>query len=370
MDDMSQTTGGYPSSGPPIAGPSAGQPQPSYVPTPYASQPDGAPPGYPPVYPPGSWEQPPPAKRNVGWLIAGGIVVFFLLVTIGMCAWVGTLINGSGSAIPTGDAVALIHIDGVISGTSGGLAGSAATPEAVLSQLRQAGDDRSVKAVLLRVDSPGGTVAASEEIATEVARFKKPVVVSIGDVGASGAYMVSSQADWIIATPGSSVGSIGVILEVPNLEGLLNKLGVKFAVITAGKYKSIGSPFRSLTATETKMLQQQVDLVYNQFIDMVATGRKLPKDKVLKLATGMAWVGTQAKVYGLVDQIGTYNDAVAKAGRLGNIRGTPRIVEYGSTPYSDLLDALFGLSGKLDKIGDALGAGTAGTGAANQPLTR
>ena len=179
--------------------------------------------------------------------------------------------------------------------------------------------------------------------------------------------MVSSQADWIISAPGSDVGSIGVILEVSNLEGLLDKLGVKFAVITAGEYKDIGSPYRSMTATETKMLQEQVDLVYNQFIDYVAKGRKMPRDKVKELATGMAWAGTEAKGLGLVDQIGTYNDAVDKAARLGKIQGEPEIIEYQRGMYSDLLSALLGASAKLDTIAAALKTDGAAT---DRPVAR
>ena len=378
MDNIGQGTGQYPQGGPPptaagVGGQMYGQPaqagsdagQTTYGQPPYGQG------GYAPAYgaaPP--WEAPPPAPKGRGWIVALAVVGFVIVGVIVMCGWMGSLFS-SGQSLPSGDAIALIHIEGVIAGTSGGgLTGSAVTPENVLSQLRQAKSDRSVKAVLLRVDSPGGTVAASEEIATEVANVGKPVVVSIGDIGASGAYMVSSQADWIVASPGSNVGSIGVILEVANLEGLLDKLGVKFAVISAGEFKTIGSPYRSLTATETKMLQQQVDLVYGQFIDIVAAGRKMPKSDVKKLATGMAWVGTQAKTYGLVDQIGTYNDAVAKAAELGKITGTPRIVEYRRTTYVDLLSSLLGATTKLDAIGNALGVGASDRLAPTEPLPR
>jgi protease IV len=349
MDDTGQSGPGYPPSYPPSGPPSA---------------------EYPPVYQTATVPEPLPARRGRGWLVALGVVVLLVFGAIAMCGWFGTLVSGLGTSALKGDAVALIHINGVIAGTSGSLSGGSVTPEAILDQLQQAEDDKQVKAILLRVDSPGGTVAASEEIATEVGRVSKPVVVSIGDVGASGAYMVSSQADWIVATPGSDVGSIGVILEVANLQTLLDKLGVKFAVITAGEFKGIGSPYRSLTATETKMLQEQVDLAYEQFIDIVAKGRRMPVDEVRKLATGMAWAGTQAKTYGLVDQIGTYNDALDKAARLGKIDGTPDVVEYGRTPYGDLLNSLLGISSKLGTIGEALSSGTTGGSATTRPLTR
>lgn len=364
---------------PPIAGAAvANQAQPAvttapYAPPPYSQPTYGTPSGYPPyqaAYPPYPPAQPAqPASKGKWWLIALGILVVFFIGVIALCAWAGTFLGGVQPTINTGQAVALIHIDGVIAGTSGSLTGASVTPESVLSQLKQAEGDNSVKAILLRVDSPGGTVAASEEIATEISRATKPVVVTIGDVGASGAYMVSSQADWIVATPGSDVGSIGVILEVADLQALLNKLGVKFAVIHAGQYKDIGSPYRSLTTTETKMLQEQVDIAYEQFIDLVAKGRKMPVEKVRELATGMAWAGTQAKTYGLVDQIGTYNDALDKAAKLGNISGTPRVVEFGATNFSNLLNAILGVEAKLGAIGDALGS-TAGGSATDRPLAR
>lgn len=268
----------------------------------------------------------------------------------GMSIWVAGLLATQPSAVSGGDAIALIHIDGVVSGTGSGMV----TPEDVLYELDRAEKDDRVKAILLRIDSPGGTVAASEEISSEIARARKPVIASIGDVGASGAYMIASQCDAIVAASGSTVGSIGVILEVPNLEGLLDKLGVKFAVITAGEFKDIGSPYRSMTATETALLKEQVDASYEQFIDLVAAGRKLPKDEVRELAAGFAWVGTEAKTLGLVDQIGNYNDAVDAAAKAGRISGEPEIVEYGHTTYLDALSSLLGLSSKLDRIGNAL----------------
>jgi protease-4 len=358
---------GAPTSPEPAQAPPASQGQAQYPPPPYAppaGPPPGPPPSYgpPPAYPPYQasppygygYAQPEPHKGR-GWLIALGIVVVFFIAIIALCSWAGgTLFTGGQPSVSSGEAVALIHIDGVIAGTSGSLTGASVTPEAILAQLKQAEDNSSIKAILLRVDSPGGTVAASEEIATEVGRATKPVVVSIGDTGASGAYMISSQADWIVAGPGSDVGSIGVILEVPDLETLLNKLGVKFAVIHAGKYKDIGSPYRSLTTTETKMLQEQVDIAYGQFVDLVAKGRKIPSAKVRELATGMAWAGTQAKSYGLVDQIGTYNDALDKAAKLGKIQGTPQVVDLGGTRFSNLLNAILGIEGKLGTISRAL----------------
>jgi protease-4 len=325
--------------------------QPLAPPPVFSAAPPPAQPPYQPAYPPYAPMQEPagPSKHGRGWLIALGIIALFFIGAVAVCGWAASFAGTQPSPV-AGDAIALIHIDGVIAGTGSNVV----TPEGVLDELKSAEDDRRVKAILLRIDSPGGTVAASEEIASEIARASKPVVASIGDVGASGAYMVASQCDSVVAAPGSTVGSIGVILEVADLQGLLSKLGVKFAVITAGAYKDIGSPYRSLTATETEMLQEQVDLSYEQFIDLVAVGRNMPKDEVRGLATGFAWVGTQAKDLGLVDELGNYNDAIDVAAKLGKIKGEPQIVTYEQSSYLDALSALIGLSSKLDRIGAAL----------------
>lgn len=283
----------------------------------------------------------PARQRGSGqaWKIVLVVGILLLAGMCGFCYWAASLGDGDvKSSFTTGDGILVIHVDGVIAGTGSRLDG-VITPEDMLDQLDRAAEDDDVKAVLLRIDSPGGTVAASEEISTEIARFKKPVIVSVGDMAASGAYMIASQCDLIVASPTSSVGSIGVITQIPNVEELLDKLGVKFTVITAGKYKDAGSPFRSLSASETALLRHEIDFAYQQFIDIVAKGRKLPRAKVEDMATGWVWSGTEAQKMGLVDKLGTYNDAVDEAARLGKIEGDPEIITY-EDEYGDLLGAL------------------------------
>ncbi len=249
------------------------------------------------------------------------VISLSLAAIIGSCGWsVSLLGSGNPDRLISGNGIAVIPMDGAIAG-SGSAAGGIITPEEFLDKLNRAEDDSDVKAIVLRVNSPGGTVAASEEISAYVKAAKKPVVVSVGDVDASGAYMVSSQADTIIALPGSAVGSIGVITEIPNVNGLLEKLGIKFVTITAGEYKGAGSPFEALTATETALIQTSVDEVYAQFIDIVAEGRKMERSEVESLATGWAWNGSEAKKLGLVDELGTYEDALKAAAKLGGIKG-------------------------------------------------
>jgi protease-4 len=210
------------------------------------------------------------------------------------------------------DGVAVIHIDGVIAGTSGGdplFGGGEITPEYIVGLLRAADEDPGIEAIVLRIDSPGGTAAASQEIGTEVARMRKPVIASVGDVAASGAYWIASQCDAIVASPSSTVGSIGVIIQIPNYEGLLDKIGVEYTVLTKGEYKDAGSPFRSMNATELAMLDEDMEIIYQQFIDAVAEGRGMEADAVEELATGWAWTAQSGMELGLVDEFGTIEDA-------------------------------------------------------------
>jgi protease-4 len=322
----------------------------------------GQTPSYPPVYagdapapevppvPASPASAPAPKPRmSAGAKWAIGLGVAFVALIFFSCAGLAYLgLADSGSSVALGDSIAVIHIDGVIAGT-GSVYDGVVTPEYVLDQLDQALADDSVKAILLRIDSPGGTVAASQEISMAVSRAseEKPVVASIGDIGASGAYMVASQCDSIVAAPGSMVGSIGVIMEIPNVSGLLDKLGVEFTVLTEGELKDVGSPYRSATPTETALLQEQMGLAYDDFIGRVAEGRGLDEAEVRELATGWAWLGSEAVDLGLADRLGNWDDAVEEASSLGGIDGEPNLVTFEPT-YSveDLLLSLIGLTSR------------------------
>lgn len=294
-----------------------------------------------------------PAKSSSGWKWAVGILAVVVLFSFFGCCGALSLLGtfGSDSTMALGESVAIIHVDGVIAGSGSSVDGVIA-PEEFLGYLDMAASDDNVKAVLLRVDSPGGTVAASQEIAIEVARLSeiKPVVVSVGDVGASGAYMIASQCDEIWALPTSAVGSIGVITQIPNVAGLLEKLGVEFTVLTAGEYKDAGSPYRSLTESETAMIQMEVDIAYEEFITVVAEGRGLKESEVREMATGWAWSGRQAQEMGLIDELGTYNDALDAAADLGGIEGDYETIVYDQYDYADLLYSLIGFSSPFDPL--------------------
>jgi len=241
----------------------------------------------------------------------------------------------STGGVGSGPAVAVIPVQGVI--TSGeGSAFTAATDVAfsktVISNIKKANDDQNIKALVLRVNSPGGGVVASDEIYHALSTVDKPVVVVIGDVGASGAYYLSMASDWIVANPNSLVGSIGVISEFPDAGGLLEKMGVDFVVITSGPRKDFGSPYREMTDGERAYWQVIIDETYDSFVQIVAAGRKLTVEEVNPLADGGVFSGRQALDLKLIDQLGYEDDAIQKAAELGGIRGEPRIVEYGNSP--------------------------------------
>ncbi|MDP2278349.1 MAG: signal peptide peptidase SppA [Nitrospirota bacterium] len=219
--------------------------------------------------------------------------------------------------VSLGEKVAVVRIEGPIMDSKN-------TVDEIKGYLK----DPSIKALVLRVDSPGGAVAPSQEIYEEVkkAALKKKVIVSMGSVAASGGYYISAPADRIIANPGTLTGSIGVIMEIPNIEGLMNKIGVKTEVIKSGRHKDIASAFRKMGKEERLILQDVLDDVHEQFIKAVSDGRKIPFDEVKKLADGRIFTGRQAMEARLVDELGTLEDAIAAAGRLAGIKGEPEVV--------------------------------------------
>ncbi|RMG72073.1 MAG: signal peptide peptidase SppA [Nitrospirae bacterium] len=241
----------------------------------------------------------------------GLLIVFFLLILFGL---VVSLIGREGGI---GEKVAVVKVQGPI-----------LSSQDILDQLEQYREDSSVKAIVLRVDSPGGAVAPSQEIYEEVKKTasKKPVVVSMGSVAASGGYYISASATKILANPGTITGSIGVIMEIPNLKGLMDKIGVKTEVIKSGRHKDLASSFRGIGKEERKILQGVLDNVHGQFIQAVAEGRKLSIERVKELADGRIFTGEQAKSLGLIDDIGNFKDAIALAGKLGGIKGKPKVV--------------------------------------------
>jgi protease IV len=282
-----------------------------------------------------------PQKRGTPGAVAALIVVGVLALVCLGCIGLGMAALGQQApGLSTGPAVAVIYAEGIISGgTSGSLGGATGiTPARIKADLRRAAADPSVKAVVVRVNSPGGSVVASNEIWKMLKNYEKPVVFSFGEMAASGGYYIACAGKWIVANPDTLTGSIGVITEMTNVDELAKKLGVQVIVIKTGPNKDIGSPFRPMTEDEIKLWQTVVDQAFDGFVRVVAQGRGLPEDKVRQIGDGRIYNGKQAQELGLVDQLGYLEDAIDKAGELGGIEGKPRIVEYKRAPT--LMDVL------------------------------
>lgn len=265
------------------------------------------------------------------WLILSGIASsLFLLLAIAAFFLSKWPLLGS-------EKVALVTIEGVI-----------VDSKEVIEQLERHRLNSSVKAVVVRINSPGGAVAASQEIYKELLKLResgKPVVASMGSVAASGGYYIASAADQIMANPGSITGSIGVIMQIPNISGLMQKVGVKTVVIKSGEHKDLASPIREPTEAERRILQGVLDDVHSQFIEAVAKSRRMEREKVEALADGRIFSGRQAMALGLVDEVGDLQDAVERAGKLGGIPGKPRVIqEKKRRLLLDLIAQAFGFT--------------------------
>ncbi|MGQ9500494.1 MAG: signal peptide peptidase SppA [Anaerolineae bacterium] len=276
------------------------------------------------------------AGKKILWMLIG--VVVTLVLVCGLCAPLALLGSALQSvSVPSsqvsGPAVALVRLEGVImSGdppTNPFLDASAAAYSGyIVKQLKWAEENEAVKAVVLRIDSPGGSVVASNEIHQQVAAMNKPVVVSMGELAASGGYYVAAPADVIFANPDTLTGSIGVIAQFLDLSSLLADYGITATTIKSGKFKDSGSAFRPMTEEEKAAWQTIIDEAYEGFVKVVAEGRQLTVAEVKALADGRVYTGRQAKELQLVDELGNLPDAIRKAGELGGITGEPEVIEY------------------------------------------
>jgi len=273
-------------------------------------------------------------KKKSPWkaigLVVGSLFLFFLLL------FAATLYLGKGYSFGR-DKVALINIEGIL-----------VDSKEVVEQLEKFKENVTVKAYVIRINSPGGGVAVAQEIYKEIQKVRevhrKPVIASMATIAASGGYYIASAADRIIANPGSVTGSIGVIMQIPNVSGLLQKVGIKSVVIKSGEHKDLASSTRELTDEEKRILQQVLDDVHDQFIEAVAKGRKMDKGKVQALADGRIFTGRQALNLGLVDELGDLQDAIEKAAKIGGIVGKPKVIQERKRRLS-LLDFLTGVLG-------------------------
>jgi protease-4 len=251
-----------------------------------------------------------------------------------MIYWSAKRMGYRGMGGADGEKIGIVEVKGVI-----------ADPEEVVESLRQFREDDEIKAVVVRIDSPGGVVGPAQEIYREVERTKetKKVIASMGAVAASGGYYVAAGSDGIIANPGTITGSIGVIMEYTNFQDLLRKVGLTPIVVKSGEMKDVGSPLREMTPAERRFLEDFVGKLHRQFVAAIAKSRKMDLQKVERLADGRVYTGEEAQTLGLVDRIGNLEDAIAWAGELAGIEGRPDVVyaPEKSLPFlSSLADSL------------------------------
>ena len=272
-------------------------------------------------------------------------IIIIVIVVIGVLFFlvVGRALVQGGSI---GDKVAVIDITGAISRT-----------QTIIDQIHQYRDDQTIKAIVLRINSPGGSVAPVQEIYSELKKLEKPIVASMGSTAASGGYYIAAIADEILANPGTLTGSIGVIMQFTQIKGLYEKIGLEQQVVKSGKFKDTGSPVRDFTDEERELLQTTLDDVHNQFIDAVFEGRQehLTREEIVALADGRIFSGQQALEHKLVDQLGNLPDAIDRAGELGGIEGKPKVVR--KERKTSMLERLLGSTGKenLDRLFDNAG---------------
>ena len=259
------------------------------------------------------------SKRLKDWLIGTAIVLIMIILIVILVNRVSSTREYEGVSLSAkGDKVAVVELNGPIYDSRN-----------IVRQFKKYGEHKSVKAVLFRINSPGGAVSPSQEIYNAVKRVRdggKPVVVSMGTVAASGGYYVSLAADTIMANPGSTTGSIGVIIEITNLSRLFTKLGIGFEVVKTGPFKDTGSPHRNLTQADRRFLQSYVDDAFEQFLKVVSEERHMSMSDVRRLADGRVFTGHQARENGLIDVLGDYEDAVQLAAAMGGIEGEPTLV--------------------------------------------
>lgn len=253
-------------------------------------------------------------------LIFAGIVIFSfsmiffakVISTAEKRTYTETIGNGS-------DKIAIVDLDFTIM-----------SPEGFVKQMKKYREDKSIKAIIIHVNTPGGGVAASQEMYEEVKKTRdsgKPVVVSVESINASGGYYISCGANLIVANPGSLVGSIGVIMQYYTFKELADKIGMKENTIISGENKDTGNPFRDATERDKEYLNDIVMDSYDQFLDVVSKERKIEKEELKKIATGRVFTGRQAKENGLIDSLGTFSDAIRITARLANIDGEPVLVK-------------------------------------------
>src|SRR5215813_15157619 len=251
-------------------------------------------------------------------IVAATLLVYLAVAGLFVIAVGGIGRRGEGGAPLFGPRVAIVEIEGIIIDV-----------DDVVRELKELRENPTVRAVVMRINSPGGVVGPTQEVHDAILRLRKagkPVVASLGAVAASGGYYIAVAADQIYANPGTLTGSIGVIMQMANFEQLMKKVGVEYVVVKAGAFKDVGNPGRPMTPEERRVLQALLDDVHAQFIGAVAEGRKLDRAQVVQFADGRIFSGTQAKALQMIDELGSLEDAVNGAAQLAGIRVPPKVI--------------------------------------------
>jgi protease-4 len=276
-----------------------------------------------------------PRSRTLLWVLIGGGAFFLFVMSVFVLVYLALHAGGEQASLHAfGDKIGVVDLEGVI-----------VDPSVIVPQLKKFGDDDSIKAIIIRVNSPGGGVAASEEIYREVKRVRdekhKHIVAAISTVGASGAYYVSSATNKIYADNGSIVGSIGVIMEWLNYGDLLRWAKLKQEILSVGEFKDTGDPTRELTPAERAYLQSLADNMYEQFVRAVAEGRHAKVEDIKAIANGKVWTGEEALSMHLIDQIGDFQAVVDDTAKSVGIKGEPVLV-HPQLERKTVMDLLFG----------------------------
>jgi len=286
--------------------------------------------------------------RTILWVFVAFVLGFALPAC--SCAGAGLLTLGAlsrmagepvATGIGVGDAVAVLQLDGAISSSSEEYFGTQGITPGRVAELLDQASDPAIKAIVVRVNSPGGSAVASDEIYHALLDFDRPVVMWMDEIAASGGYYIACGGDHVFAHPDTLTGSIGVISQFVNVEELLDEIGVDVVVIASGPRKDLGSMFREMTEEEQALWREITDEIYGSFVEVVAEARDLPVEQVRELADGRVYTSRQALELGLVDDVGMLEDAIAKAAELGGIEGEPRVIELRPTP--SLRDLFYGV---------------------------
>ena len=261
------------------------------------------------------------------------ILGLLLLLLVGVIFFLAVYFLGSSTgkrSLSLGDHVGVVTVEGVLRDS-----------QDIVRQVEEFSRDEGIKAVVVRIDSPGGGVTPSQEIYDSLVELKtkKKIVVSMGSVAASGGYLIACAADKIVANPGTITGSISAIMHFANAEELLKKIGLKSSTVKSGKFKDIGSPTRPMTPEEKALIQALVDDTYDQLLDVIARDRKIPKEALRKIADGRVFTGRQARKLGLVDDLGGMDYAVRLAGKISGIKGKPEVA-YPTKKKSNLWELI------------------------------